>query len=233
MLHESKFLTPALPPGAVPDPRRYETGSEATAESVIGDMIIGGAQWMTGIHARWLGCSPADIQRIYFANHSSHLDTVLVWAALPERLRRKTRPVAAADYWKPVPWRRYLAERVFRSVFVERDGTDPAVNKIAPLLEALDGGESLILFPEGTRGSGMDLLPFKTGIFHVASERPAIELVPVWLDNSYQVLPKGAVLPLPLLCTATFGTPARIGANEEKTAFLGRLRQSLLDLRKV
>lgn len=112
-----------------------------------------------------------------------------------------------------------------------RDGGDPPVNKIARMLQALDGGDSLILFPEGTRGSGVDLLPFKSGIFCVARERPAVELVPVWLDNCFQVLPKGAVVPLPLLCTATFGRPAQIGASEEKAPFLGRLRQSLLDLR--
>ncbi|HEY6306446.1 MAG TPA: lysophospholipid acyltransferase family protein, partial [Candidatus Angelobacter sp.] len=172
-------------------------------------------------------------QRIYFANHTSHLDTVLLWAALPRRLREKTRPVAAADYWKPVAWRRYLAERVFHSVFVERFGQDSAANKIAPLLEALDGGDSLILFPEGKRGSGTELRPFKSGMFYLARHSPGIEFVPVWLDNCYQVLPKGEFLPLPLPCTATFGAPACIGAGEEKDAFLDRLRHSLLDLRNL
>lgn len=229
MIHESEFGVPWVSSGG---PRRGSATAASTG-SVLGDMILRGARWMTGIHGRWLGCGPSDARRIYFANHTSHLDAVLLWAALPDRLRKKTRPVAAADYWKPVAWRRYLAERVFRSVFVERDGPDPAATKILPLLEALDRGDSLIVFPEGTRGTGTELQPFKSGVFHIARDRPGIEFVPVWLDNCYQVLPKGAVLPLPLLCTATFGPPVQIGANEEKAGFLHRLRQALLDLRKV
>jgi 1-acyl-sn-glycerol-3-phosphate acyltransferase len=229
MIHESEFRVPWFPRGGP------ERGSETTAnaESALSDIILRGLHWMTGIHARWLGCGPTDARRIYFANHTSHLDAVLLWAALPDRLRKKTRPVAAADYWKPVAWRRYLAERVFRSVFVERNSQDPAVTKTAPLLEALDHGDSLILFPEGTRGNGAELQPFKAGVFHIAHDRPGIELVPVWLDNCYQVLPKGAILPLPLLCTATFGPPVQIDAKEEKAGFLQRLRQGLLDLRKA
>jgi 1-acyl-sn-glycerol-3-phosphate acyltransferase len=227
MVHESESRIPWFPRGG-----RKASGADG-AESFLGDMILRGAHWITGIRGRWLGCAPSDAGRIYFANHTSHLDTVLLWAALPERLRKKTRPVAAAEYWRPVAWRRYLAERVFRSVFVDRDGPDPAATKTVPLLEALDGGDSLILFPEGTRGTGADLQPFKSGVFHIARERPGIELVPVWLDNCYQVLPKGAVLPLPLLCTATFGSPVKINAYEEKAGFLQRLRQALLDLRRA
>lgn len=235
MAPESGF---AVDRGRVPFPSRVGRGVRRNAadwnvESAIAGMIIRGVRVLTGIQARWIGCEPVGTQRIYFANHTSHLDAVLLWASLPPRLRKRTRPVAAHDYWQEGPVRRYLAERVFRGVFVQRDCADPSINRVAPMLDALEEGDSLILFPEGTRGNGEDVRPFKSGLFHVACERPGLEFVPVWLDNSYRVMPKGSVLPLPLLCTATFGRPSQIGANEEKAAFLDRLRRSLLDASRV
>lgn len=194
-------------------------------------MIAGGARSFTGLNVRWLGSKPARTRRIYFANHTSHLDFLLLWAALPPWLRAMTRPVAAGDYWRD-GLRRYLAERVFRSVFVERHCPDRSDSPVTPMLEALDRGDSIILFPEGTRGTGDELLPFKSGIFHIVSELPGVELVPVWMGNACRVLPKGAFLPLPLICSVTFGPPTQIESNEEKAAFLSRLRQSLLELQK-
>jgi 1-acyl-sn-glycerol-3-phosphate acyltransferase len=199
-------------------------------EPVVGAVITGGARLLTGVQARWIGCGPADAQRIYYSNHTSHLDFVLLWSALPPRLRSRTRPVAAGDYWNQGAIRRYLIRRVFRGVLVDRWWVERTVSPIAPMLEALDRGESLIVFPEGTRGAGEDLLPFKAGIFSVAQARPCVELVPVWVDNSYRVMPKGTFLPLPLLCSVTFGKPARIAIGEEKNAFLDRLRGSLMEL---
>lgn len=214
-------------------PREHTSRTGFGVESFVAGAFVCATRLLTCVRARWLGCEPTDAPRIYFANHSSHLDFLLLWSALPARLRRKTRPVAASDYWHQGALRRYLAIRVFRSVFVERDNPDRSANPIAPLVEALDQGESLIVFPEGTRGTGEDLLPFKAGIFHALCTRPDTELVPVWIDNSYRVMPKGAVLPIPLLCTATFGPPARITRSEEKTAFLRRMRERLLALRNA
>ena len=94
----------------------------------------------------------------------------------------------------------------------------------------LDQGWSLIVFPEGTRNSSDDLLPFKSGIYHVARQRPQIELVPVWIENLNRVMPKGEFLPVPLLCSATFGAPTRLAPGEEKDAFLARLRRSVIEL---
>ncbi len=215
-------------------PRNAKRGSACWGlESAIAVTITRAVRLLTGIRPRWLGCGPTDTQRIYFANHASHLDAVLLWSALPPQLRRKTRPVAANDYWQKSPLRRYLVEGVFRGVFVDRERRDPSANSIAPLLDALDNGDSLIVFPEGTRGSGEELQPFKSGIFRVACQRPTVEFVPVWLDNSYRVMPKGAILPLPLLCTASFGPPSRIENSEDKASFLDRLRKSLLEVGKL
>ncbi|MCR7555534.1 1-acyl-sn-glycerol-3-phosphate acyltransferase, partial [Pseudomonas aeruginosa] len=105
-------------------------------------------------------------------------------------------------------------------------------NPLEPLDRALDGGDSLIIFPEGTRNldDEVKLLPFKSGIYHLSLAHPDVELVPVWLANLNRVMPKGRMLPLPLLCTLSFGKPLVATAEEGKEAFLERARMALLDL---
>ena len=97
------------------------------------------------------------------------------------------------------------------------------------MTDALDAGASLILFPEGTRNMTEErLLPFKSGLYHLAMARPQVELVPVWLENLNRMMPKGEIFPVPLLCTVTFGAPLTISAQEDKSAFLERARAALL-----
>jgi len=198
---------------------------------IIGGLITGTAKALTGAQGQWIGCGPYDTQRIYFANHSSHLDFILLWAALPSRLRKRTRPVAAADYWWDGGFKEFLIRRVFNGVAVERQGRAPGTHPLQPMLDALDQGDSLIIFPEGTRGPGEEMLPFKSGIFHLAKDRPNVELVPVWMENCYRVMPKGYFLPVPLLCSVRFGEPTRLCQEERKPAFLDRLKSSVEGLR--
>lgn len=187
-----------------------------------------GLRLLTGAHGRWSGCAPVETQRIYCVNHTSHLDFLLLWTALPGRLRRTTRPVAAADYWNAGAVRRHLIHNVFRGVLVDRSAKAP--RPLENVFAALGQGDSLIYFPEGTRGPGEGLLPLKSGIYHVAKEFPAVELVPVWIDNSYRVMPKGMFFPVPLLCSMTFGAPLRMLEGEERDPFLLRLRNAMLEL---
>jgi 1-acyl-sn-glycerol-3-phosphate acyltransferase len=199
-------------------------------EQLVAALISGGTRLLTGAQARWLGCGPSDVQRVYFANHASHMDFVLIWSVLPRNLRKNTRPVAASDYWSRGRVRQYLIHRVFRGVLVVRGHFEREQNPIAAMGRALDEGASLILFPEGTRGLGSKMQPFKAGIFHLAQARSNLELGPVWIDNSYRVMPKGVPLPIPLLCSVAFGSPRRLAAGEHKSEFLDRLRQSLIEL---
>ena len=195
-------------------------------------LAVAGTRFLTGLQARWVGCEPQDVQRIYFANHTSHMDFVLLWSVLPTLLREKTRPVAATDYWNHGLLRSYLIHRVFRAVVIDRNCSDKTAKPIAALVEALDHCESLILFPEGTRGSGDAVQPFKCGIFHLAKARPQIELIPVWIDNAYRVMPKGTAIPIPLLCSVAFGPPMHLAAEESREVFLSRLRSQMLELSK-
>lgn len=201
------------------------------AAELAGSAITGFARLVTGAQARWLGCAPSTKQRIYFGNHSSHADFALIWASLPRDLRVRTRPVAGADYWEKGRLRRYLIHEVLRGVTIERAGTVRTRDPIETIVAALELGDSLIVFPEGTRNvSDAPLLPFKSGIYRVACRRPDVELVPVWMENLGRVLPKGEVIPVPLLCSINFGTPLRLQAGEEKDAFLRRATQALLEL---
>ena len=189
---------------------------------------------LTGSSVRWVGCDPATRQRIYFANHTSHLDALVLWTALHPAARALARPVAARDYWLAGPLRRHLATRVFNAVLLERHHVRAhGHNPIEGLLEALDGDRrsSLILFPEGTRGIGPDPAPFKSGLYHLAKHRPDVELVPVLIDNMNRILPKGELLPVPLLGGVSFGAPLHVGHGENKAAFLERARAAVNALR--
>jgi 1-acyl-sn-glycerol-3-phosphate acyltransferase len=183
----------------------------------------------TGVRPLWRGSQPDARPRVYFSNHRSHGDFLLVWSALPPALRARTRPVAGADYWSRGPLRRYLIERVFHGVLVNRQvrrGDDP----IASMSSALRAGESLIVFPEGTRNSGDGLLPLKSGIHHLALACPEVEFIPAWIENLGRAMPKGGLIPLPLLCSLDFGAPLNLLPGESRADFLRRCREALLAL---
>lgn len=195
---------------------------------MIETLIIAMTRLVVGGQGVWIGCGPSNDQRIYFANHSSHLDTVLVWAAMPSHLRRRVRPVAAADYWGRGRLRRYIALSVLHAVLIDRQTRSS--NPLEPLEDALRQGDSLILFPEGTRGTGELPGPFKPGLYRLAKAFPKVQLVPVFLDNLRRALPKGSLLPVPLSCAARFGPPVRIEPGEAKPAFLNRARAAVVAL---
>lgn len=218
------------------------------------------ARLIAGASVRWTVPPGApDVQRVYFGNHTSHLDFILIWSALPAAARVRTRPIAGADYWGRGRVRRYLATRVFHAVLIERGaGADPgdrrsrhvppqvrddtavpphvrddrgAMRSINAIAEAMGDETSIIVFPEGTRSRDGTLLPFRSGLYHLCQRKPALELVPVYLDNMTRILPKGEVLPVPLLSRVLFGAPLRLEPGEEKQAFLARMRDALLALR--
>jgi 1-acyl-sn-glycerol-3-phosphate acyltransferase len=184
---------------------------------------------LVGAYGRWVGCKPEDVQRLYFANHSSHVDTMALWSALPLRLRSRTRPVAARDYWGH-GYRRYIAIRILHAVLIDRKREDPTVDSLAPLLAALGQGDSLILFPEGTRGRDSTPGPFKSGLYRLARQFPGVQLIPVYLENLHRSMPKGAFLPIPITCSVRFGAPMSVHEGESKEDFLARAREAMIAL---
>lgn len=202
------------------------------AARVTGSAISTFARFMTAPRALWQGIEPVPQQRVYFANHTSNGDFVLLWTALPSPLRRQTRPVAALDYWLTSPLRAFIGREVFNAVLIDRRPEARTEDPVAQMTQALDQGASLILFPEGQRNSSdAALLPFKSGLYHLAMARPGVDLVPVWIANLNRVMPKGEIIPVPLICTLTFGAPIHVRPDESKDAFLGRATQALLALK--
>lgn len=185
---------------------------------------------LVGAYPRWIGSAPTATQRIYFANHTSHMDTVVLWAALPAALRANTRPVAAKDYWDRPGIRGAIARNELNVVMIDRARDVADADPLQPLRDALDHGFSLIIFPEGTRSAQPLPGPFKAGLFHLASEFPHVELIPVYIENLHRSMPKGAVIPVPAICTVRFGAPLERFPDEPKGAFLERARAAVIAL---
>lgn len=193
-----------------------------------------GARLLTGARSLWIGCEPIPKQRIYYANHNSHIDFILLWSSLPKIMRRQTKPVAASDYWLKDGFRQFLIKDTFNGVTIQRNREDQA-DPLQPVKDALAQGYSIIFFPEGTRNlnDDIDLLPFKSGLYNLHQQFPEIEIVPVWISNLKRVMPKGAFIPLPLLSTVCFGYPLKQHLEMNKTEFIDYAHQQLLELKEV
>ncbi len=194
-------------------------------------LIVGFARAITAVRGIWAGVDPVPVQRIYYANHASHGDFVLVWTVLPRALRRRTRPVAGSDYWLTSKLKAFIGREVFNAVLIDRNPETRQGDPVETMSTTLANGDSLILFPEGTRNTtGEALLAFKSGLYHLAAANPTIDMVPVWVANLNRVMPKGALVPIPLICTVTFGAPIRLEGGEGKGDFLARAQTALREL---
>jgi 1-acyl-sn-glycerol-3-phosphate acyltransferase len=187
---------------------------------------------VSGYSVRWIDCQPESAQRVYFANHTSHLDAVVLWSALPVNLRRLTRPVAAADYWGATKWKRFLASS-FNALLIDRKKIKVHHSPVEMMIESIGDLYSLIVFPEGGRSADLEMGEFKSGLYYLAKKRPDLELIPVYMDNMSRILPRGEFFPLPLLSSITIGHPIFLEAGESKVDFLNRARQSVLRLKEI
>ena len=191
------------------------------------------ARFLSGCSVRWIDSQPDTCQRVYFANHTSHLDAIVLWSALPARIRALTRPVAAADYWTSGPIRRYLANHVFNAMLIDRTKIKVHNSPIDMMIRQIGDVYSLIVFPEGGRSSGRDVAEFKSGLYYLCKKRPDLELIPVHIDNMNRILPRGEVLPVPLLSCISFGPPIWLETGEPKSKFLARARDAVRRLKEI
>lgn len=168
--------------------------------------------------------------RVYYANHSSHLDLPVVRAAFPPEDRGRLRAAAADDYWGATPARRWVAGRLLNAVFIERIHITRSTNPVPLLTAVLRSGGDVLIFPEGTRGDTGEPGPFKSGLWRIAREVPEAEFVPVWLENAARAMPKGEQVPLPLLCAVSFGQALPDGLSADREKFLTEARERLVAL---
>lgn len=188
------------------------------------------ARFISGVSVRWVDSQPDICQRVYFANHTSHLDVVLVWSALPTEVRRLTRPIAAKDYWERGFVRRHL-HQVFNALLIDRKEIKVHQSPVDLMLREIGDTHSLILFPEGGRNASEGVGEFKSGLYYLSKKRPELELIPVHINNMNRILPRGEFLPVPLLSSLTFGPPIWLEAGEPKTEFLARAREAVVSLK--
>lgn len=188
---------------------------------------------LTGVQARWTGKQMPELHRqsVFFANHTSNLDGPTIWASLPKRVRERTRPIAAQDYWTRGPIRRFLANNVFRCVLIERNKVSKSSNPLVAMESALAAGDSLIIFPEGGRKGTEDgtLGEFKPGLWHLARKHPDVAFVPVYLENLSRILPKGDFLWIPIMASATFGEA--IPFDPDKTRYMTSAKTAIERMR--
>ena len=191
------------------------------------------ARFLSGASVRWINSQPDTCQRVYFANHTSHLDAIVVWSALPPQVRAITRPVAAKDYWMAGPIRRYIANRVFNAILIDRTDIKVHHSPVDMMVREMANRYSIIVFPEGSRSPNPEPGEFKSGLFYLCKRRPDLECIPVHIDNMNRILPRGQVLPVPMLSCITFGPPLWLESGEPKNAFLERARQAVRRLKEI
>ena len=201
--------------------------------NITGAILALIARILSGASVRWVDCQPDACQRVYFANHTSHLDAIVLWSALPPSIRTNTRPVAAKDYWTAGKVRRYMATQVFNALLIDRKEIKVHQSPVDLMLKEIGHRFSLIVFPEGGRSAGPDVGEFKSGLYYLCKKRPELELIPVYIDNMNRILPRGEFLPVPLLSCITFGPPMWLEAGEPKAAFLDRARDAVRRLKDI
>jgi 1-acyl-sn-glycerol-3-phosphate acyltransferase len=189
------------------------------------------ARVISGATVRWIDCQPDTCQRVYFANHTSHLDAIVLWSSLPNNVRQVVRPVAAKDYWERGAVRRYLA-KIFKALLIDRKKIKVHQSPIDMMIREIGDQYSLIVFPEGGRNAEANVGDFKSGLYYLAKKRPDLELVPVYMDNLNRVLPRGEFLPVPLLSCISFGAPIWLETGEPTVDFLARAREAVLALKE-
>lgn len=203
---------------------------------MIADMLSQMMKFISGAHVQWLEEPCLSEPRIYFANHSSHLDAFVLWAALPTEIRQRTRVVAAKEYWEKTPLRRLICQKIYNPLLINRSSEvscDSPAHPINQIIRVLDGHDSIVIFPEGTRNEEEGIKPFKSGLYHICQKKPGIKLVPVYLENFNRILPKGEILFVPLIGSVTFGKSFLSNSQESKDQFLERARQALQQLEAV
>ena len=167
---------------------------------------------------------------ILIANHSSHLDTVSLLSLFPLNRLRRIRPVAAADYFDRNKVISILSRTLFNILPIARKHITAGNNPVRQMSAALEAGDSLIIFPEGTRGTGEDLGEFRSGVAHLLEKMPDVCVLPAYLINMGRSLPKGEFLPVPFFCEIRLGWPINIQGNRrEITAVLEAAVRRLKD----
>lgn len=184
-----------------------------------------------GLRVRGREHLPRAGQFILVANHSSHLDTASLLSLFKITKLRRVRPVAAADYFERNAIVSLLTKTIFNILPIARKGITAENNPLRRMQAALEAGQSLIIFPEGTRGSGSDMGPFRSGVAHLIEKTPGVPVVPVYLVNMGRSLPKGEFIPVPFFCEVRLGAPRTITGSRQE--IIRSLEEAVRELKEL
>ncbi|MSP28627.1 MAG: 1-acyl-sn-glycerol-3-phosphate acyltransferase [Methylococcales bacterium] len=185
---------------------------------------------MLGISVRGREHLPMSGPAIVVANHNSHLDTMALMSLFPLSVINKVHPVAAADYFLRNPIIKWFALNIAGIIPLERRMREKGCDIFIPVIEALDCGSIVIIFPEGTRGEPETMSKLKNGISHLLSERPDVPVIPVFFHGLGKCLPKGEVILVPFFIDAFIGEPLYWAGGRQ--LFMDALVERMHELQK-
>jgi 1-acyl-sn-glycerol-3-phosphate acyltransferase len=171
---------------------------------------------------------PREGPAVLAGNHNSNLDALAIISLMPLRLLPKLRPVAAMDYFLTGGFRSWFANNIIGIIPVKRGSGKEGGNPLALADEALDRGEILVIFPEGTRGEPETLQEFKKGIGHVAHAKPNVPVIPVFMHGLGKALPRGSMLLVPFNVIVSVGEP--LYGTDSYAEFVSKLQKAMSDL---
>lgn len=161
--------------------------------------------FLLGLNVRGRNNLPLSGPAVIAANHNSHLDTLVLLSIFPLSKTWKVRPVAAADYFLANPFIAWVAVNVLGIIPLDRSGKTSRERLFAPCHEALDRGDILLIFPEGSRGKPESLSRVRKGIHYLLKDRTETKVVPVVMHGLGRALPKGEALLVPFNCDVAIG----------------------------
>ena len=174
-----------------------------------------------GLNVRRREQLPTKGPAVLVANHNSHLDAVTLMTIFPLRMLPELRPVAAQDYFFRNPLLKWFALNIMGILPLDRKVQSKRRHPLAGIHEALDQGDVVIVFPEGSRGAPEQLSDFKAGIAHIAKKNPDVPVVPIFMHGLGKALPKGEALLVPFFLDVFVGKP--INWEDDKEAFMEQL----------